>query len=73
MKISVSENTYISDGSVGEYRYKERHCKHCHSISGLQVWCDKGVFPPDCSTCDKGDWVEYEVVVTTTSTNLKRD
>lgn len=47
---------------------KERYCTHFHSISGIQYWCDKGIFPPDCATCTQGDWEEYWVETTSTST-----
>ena len=64
--ISGSETT--TTGGVASTKYKETRCTHFHSISGIQRWCDKGVFPPDCATCTQGDWEEYWVEVTSTST-----
>lgn len=55
-------------GGVVSTKYKETRCTHFHLISGIQRWCDKGVFPPDCATCTQGDWEEYWVEVTSTST-----
>ena len=66
--IRDSVTTSTSTGIVST-KYKERRCTHFHSISGIQRWCDKGVFPPDCATCTQGDWEEYWVEVTSTSTN----
>ena len=62
------KETTTTDGIIST-EYKETRCTHFHSISGIQYWCDKGVFPPDCATCTQGDWMEYLVEVTSTSTN----
>lgn len=60
--------TTTTEGVVST-KHKEKYCTHFHSISGIQYWCDKGIFPPDCAACAQGDWEEYWLEVTSTSTN----
>lgn len=53
-----------------EEKHVERFCKYYCTISGLQTWCEQGVFPMDCANCDKAYWVECEAVTTAISTTL---